>query len=679
MELQHFSHNHPLVFNEERNLESDQKVYCSGCEEEISGPMFSCVTCGFHLDKNCAMAPSEINHHFHRNHSLHLLSSLPYGAGTCVCNFCDKDCKKFVYHCSCDLDLHIGCALFLYDIAERKIGDQLQWIENKDPSISTENHTEKLIKAKCFACWKPLLDSAYLSLDSGFCLHKKCAELPLETNYPRHRQHSLFLQFNSHLVPCKTCKVIQSGGLVYCCSICNFVLHIECVSQPPIIEDTSSHEHPFTRLLLRQSSFTCDACGASGNYVSYICLTCSLIVHKKCTSLPRIIKSIWHHHPVFHKYSVVDNECGALACVICHEINKECGSYYCSDCKFILHVNCALQDPWWYYKIESRDAFEKLNQNGADNVDPSFSVIKEIRHGENVMNTEMKHFSHEHNLILHDEVKDHKCCDGCSQLIETSFYGCLQCDFFLHNSCAELPRKKQIWIQVHQHSFNLIADCVYMCGFCNFVCSGFSYKCKICDDRICVRCAGLSPACTSQGHNHPLLFYLKYSGQYCNACGDSIDNNVTYRCKDCDFNVHYRCILLPQTACHKCDEHILTLTCNEDNDYSEYHYCDICEEERSPNNWFYYCAVCDNKAHPKCVLGDHPYVKRGTNVFIESEHPHSLVFVQKVYPYPECCKCGQPCLDLALECGETRCTYIVHFTCVEQYSYFGRKANQIRF
>ncbi|XP_022748002.1 uncharacterized protein LOC111297612 [Durio zibethinus] len=296
-------------------------------------------------------------------------------------------------------------------------------------------------------------------------------------------------------------------------------------------------------------------------------------------------------------------------------------------------------------------------------MDPSFFVIKEIRHGENVINTEIKHFSHQHNLILHDEVKDHKCCDGCGQLIETSFYGCLQCEFFLHESCAELPRKKQIWFHAHQHPLNLISDCLFICDLCRFGCSGFSYKCGICDRRFCVRCAELSLACTSQGHNHPLLWYYEYDGKYCIACGVSTDDNSIYRCKGCDFNVHFRCTFLPQTARHKCDEHFLTLTYHEDNDYPEYHYCDICEEERCPSYWFYYCAICDKSAHPKCVLGDHPFVKRGTSIFIESGHPHSLVLVPKVYPYPECCKCGEPCLDLALECAETRCNYIVHWTC----------------
>ena len=170
MELQHFSHEHPLVFIEERSHESE-KVYCSGCGELVSGPNFSCVECGFYLDKQCAEAPSEMNHPFHSNHSFTLLKKQPYSGG-CTCSFCDQTCENFVYHCSCDLDLHIKCALFSYNIAEKRIAE-FQHIARIDPLISTENRTEKLKKAECFACWKPLLDSEYFSPDCGFYLHVK--------------------------------------------------------------------------------------------------------------------------------------------------------------------------------------------------------------------------------------------------------------------------------------------------------------------------------------------------------------------------------------------------------------------------------------------------------------------------------------------------------------------------
>ncbi|XP_017984261.1 PREDICTED: uncharacterized protein LOC108660470 [Theobroma cacao] len=474
MEIQHPSHNHPLVFKEERSHESDEMLYCRGCGEVVSGPTYSCVACGFHLDKNCAEAPFWLNHPLHRSHSLDLVS--PPGKFWFNCDFCNK----------------------------------------------------------------------------------------------------------------------------------------------------------------------------------------RVTVHKDCISLSRIIKSIWHHHPIFHNYFAVENECGILECGICHEeVNKEYGNYCCSACKFIVHVNCALENTTFYYEIESKDDYEKLNENSTL-VDPSFLVIKEIKLGENVITTEIQHFSHEHNLVLYDEVKDEKCCYCCSLLIETSFYSCSECDFSLHKSCAVLPKKMEFW--AFPLTLNLIPNHFFKCHFCHSLHTGFAYNLKeLC---LCVQCTERSLSYTSQAHKeHPLLFYNKYNGQ-CNACGNSItDDFATYRCKGCNFNLHVLCTLLPRTAWHKCDEHCLTLTYHEVHDYSEYHFCDICEERRNPNIWFYHCALCDKSAHPKCVLGDYPFIKLGRRISAKTDHPHLLILGQKVYLYPECSKCGQLCFDLALECADTRCSFVIHWRC----------------
>ncbi|XP_021295902.1 uncharacterized protein LOC110425337 [Herrania umbratica] len=396
-----------------------------------------------------------------------------------------------------------------------------------------------------------------------------------------------------------------------------------------------------------------------GDYAPYICSTCGATVHKDCISLSRIIKSLWHHHPIFHNYFAVKNECGILECGICHEeVNKEHGKYCCSACKFIVHVKCVLEDKSWYYEIASKDAYEKFNEN-ATLVDPTFLVIQENKLDENVINREIKHFSHEHNLVLYDEVRDVKCCDCCSLLIETSFYHCSKCDFHLHKSCAELPTKSQVWFS--PLPFDLIPNRFFKCLACDSLHTGFAYNFN--GSCWCVQCTERSLSYTSQAHKeHLLLFYNKYNGP-CNACGNSIDNGEAYRCKSCNFNVHWTCTLLPQIARHKCDEHSLKLTYREVNDYSEYHSCDICEERRNPNIWFYHCALCDKSAHPKCVLGDYPFIKLGIRISSKTDHSHSLIPVQKVYLYPECSKCGQLCLDLALECAERRCSFIIHWRC----------------
>ncbi|EOY05974.1 Uncharacterized protein TCM_020834 [Theobroma cacao] len=148
----------------------------------------------FYLHKNCAEAPLEINHPFHRKHPLVLMPTPPYGPrARCFCDFCGRTCKMFVYHCSCGLDFHIKCALFSCTIAEKNFGE-LEHIVL--PWISIDEQTEELESAKCFGCWNPLLESTYFSLDCRFNLHKKCVELSPEINHFSHQEYLLVLQCN---------------------------------------------------------------------------------------------------------------------------------------------------------------------------------------------------------------------------------------------------------------------------------------------------------------------------------------------------------------------------------------------------------------------------------------------------------------------------------------------------
>ncbi|XP_017984459.1 PREDICTED: uncharacterized protein LOC18585794 [Theobroma cacao] len=662
--LHQFSHQHPLIFNEEQSHESEKQAYCSACGELLSGPSFSCVECGFYLDMRCAEAPSQLNHPFHRNHSLDLLTSSPYKTGSCTCHFCNKKCEKFVYDCSCTLNLHIKCALFSYNMAEKRIGE-LQQIARIDPLICTENGNEELKRAKCFACWKPLLDSAYLSLDCGFYLHVECTDLPVEINHFFHHEHPLILRFCGEYfdnirqrLPCNICNITPRKGIFYCCSICKFALHIECASPtPPIIED-KNHQHPFTRLR-RRVPFVCDACGSSGNHVSYICSICDIMVHRSCISLPHILKHPGHfEHPISHTYFLGQDKFKLWECRICNleDVNSNYGSYYCSDCEYVVHVICAIEEYNWYDFDESGIIDESLEEISA--LQP-YSIIKEIKDGENVVAIEIKHFSHPHNLVLNNDVKDDKCCDACVLPISTSYHYCSQCNFFLHKSCAELPRKKHLSLHSHTKPHQLTSNRIFRCALCWNETNGFAYTCAECNICYCLRCASISDSLKYEGHEH-LLSYQKYEG-LCNACGQSL--NYAFRCKRCNFSLGEGCLKLPLKARHKSDVHHFTLT-HHDNDYPKSHYCDICEEERNPNYWFYHCGICDNSAHPKCVLEKYPFIKLG-NIYTEEGHPHPLTFVQKVHYYPECQRCGKPCLDMALECKTIGCSYIVHWECIK--------------
>ncbi|XWS36766.1 hypothetical protein CRYUN_Cryun20dG0113900 [Craigia yunnanensis] len=391
----------------------------------------------------------------------------------------------------------------------------------------------------------------------------------------------------------------------------------ECAWPPPFIEDTSHHEHPFT-LLFRPKSFTCDACGTHGNNLSYICSTCNLQVHKKCLSLPRFFGINLHHHAISRNFFLClhQHDSRTWDRGICYQkVNMEHGSYYCSkpDCNFAVHVNCAIENRGFFglIELENEDEVEEHNKRLEllynKPKDCITSVIKEIKVGEDVIAAEIKHISHGHNLTFSNEIKDNKHCNGCILPILSSFYYCSLCDFFLHKACAELPRKRLHW-----------------------------------------------------SLERPLT--LRTNGQ-CSACADGA---ASLRCKDRNFALDLRCVTLPHTAWQKCDKHSLRLVYRDHNDYPLQHYCDICEERRDPNNWFYHCEVCDTSVHPKCVLGEHPFVKLGSNCTYK-KHQHPLTFVQKIYYYPQCVDCGEPCQDLSLECVEHECNYIVHSKCIQPF------------
>lgn len=91
--------------------------------------------------------------------------------------------------------------------------------------------------------------------------------------------------------------------------------------------------------------------------------------------------------------------------------------------------------------------------------------------GKDERTTQLEHFSHEHCLTLGDDLvmmkNDDEKCDGCIQPILVPFYSCEH--FFLHDSCAKLPRKMQHPLHV-QHQLTLFAkvfhDGAFQCRAC---------------------------------------------------------------------------------------------------------------------------------------------------------------------------------------------------------------------
>ncbi|TYI78441.1 hypothetical protein E1A91_D06G212000v1 [Gossypium mustelinum] len=540
-----FHMEHPLVLVAEQSNEG-LKAHCDGCGELLSAPCFTCIHCNYHLHKQCAEAPLSLP-----NHPLH------------------PECSPF------------GSLLRQRPYPFSRVYGCVLCKEKQSPMA-----IDVLKRLNCCWCHEPLTDDIYLCPDCpSFIIHKKCLdELPTKINHPSHHIHPLLLNYSDSYNSCNLCQKGHSGAFYGCslCSdikilvigfwgwpkiglytLCHFNINLECALLRSVIEEKRSHQHPFS-LLWRQGSFICDACDTEGNYISYICLKCYIVVHKKCISLPRIIKFSRHAHCIFHKYFLQTQELTKQDCKICFkEVRLERGSYSCGKlgCNYVVHVNCVLEDGDLYEVIEDEKQCEELYEKSMQS-----STIRVIEVNEAREATKIQHLSHQHCLVLADKMEEEidRKCDGCMLPISNIFYYCSECPFFLHKTCAELPRIKQHWFRQSNATLNF--DSFKKCDFCSQYSSGFFYDINE-DWDMCLR------------------------GK-CNGCGET-NRRGAFRCGKCRFALDFGCLTLPHSALHKIDEHKLKLTYHDDNEQS---YCDICEQYRDPSLWkvegYPECSYC---------------------------------------------------------------------------------------
>ncbi|KAL0005959.1 hypothetical protein SO802_013520 [Lithocarpus litseifolius] len=476
--------------------------------------------------------------------------------------------------------------------------------------------------------------------------HKSCAEVPLGLHHPLHPIHPLILfdekthypeEEHKQKTKCQLCNESRRQ-YTYRCYRCDFNLHATCASLPPTIQSSQVHHHPLTPFW-KWITFTCDLCAKEVKGIPNQCALCSLWFHNTCASLPRKLKVIRHKHPLHLTHSSLKvelHQSDSRFCQICaQKVNTNYGFYYCSKCDFVAHLDCAA-DYRYRENITLQELKEEENEDSELNQSAAYEV-KNIKVGvdETEIATEIQHFSHEHDLKLTDEeVLNIEKCDGCAQAIFPPFYSCVNCSFFLHESCAKLPRKKRH--PLHQHLLTLFPKPCYpkpydrsdrstfMCRACQREGNGFNYMCEICWFNLDVSCSLISDILTHHGHEHRLLLSSIESKHNCSCCDSKI--SPIFRCTTCEFALDFKCATLPQTARYKQHEHPFTLRYTAEDDSGEY-YCDICEEERNPKHWFYYCANSDYPVHPKCILGNYPNIKFGS-AYEFSFHPHLLTFIE---------------------------------------------------
>ncbi|CAA7032494.1 unnamed protein product [Microthlaspi erraticum] len=564
---------------------------------------YSCGECKFTVHVNCAFLFRKYEKFDHPAHDGHYLKLLTTGAPNHTdqkCHICGKNTKLLLFHCStCNLNLDVDCVVEALCARAHLIKP---WHHHPLRMVDLSN------TMKCDICHMGS-EYGYFCARCRLVIHKGCVSTldSLEITHTCHVRHTMKLLTNGapdYTDPeCHICGA-YTGNVLYHCDKCKFNLDLCCaIYYPPpvVMSDLKIHEHPLT-LMPRLISFVCDACGLKGDRAPYVCLQCDfMIIHKECGALPHTIHVNRHDHRVSYTYPLGPGE---WKCGFCwEEIDWSYGAYSCSKCPdYAVHPKCATRDDVW-------DGEE------LDGVPEEVEDIEPFKINED--NT-ITHFAHEHNLRLKkDDVAfdESILCSACvSPIGSNTFYKCSDCDFILHETCANFPKKKRHFLSPKPLALHTNLSDNKDCNACRQICcKGFVYTDEY--KSFDLLCMSITQPFLHGCHPHPLL-YMKVDFddpviRTCQCCGIRAQGNVL-GCVKCDFYLDFRCATLPLTVrLHRYDDHALTLC--YDGKASDKCWCDVCERRTIPNTWFYTCKDCGGTFHVLCVVGDIKYAKPGAN------------------------------------------------------------------
>ncbi|KAG2333472.1 hypothetical protein Bca52824_004652 [Brassica carinata] len=177
---------------------------------------------------------------------------------------------------------------------------------------------------------------------------------------------------------------------------------------------------------------------------------------------------------------------------------------------------------------------------------------EEVYHKES--DGEIIHFSHGHHhlkLEISRVYDEDKYCQACVlPIYEGNYYSCVDdnCDFILHETCANAPRKIRHPLNALPLTLKVVTNeyddnrGFFWCSACKRKSNGFVYEEESTATTrfmLDVRCASVSEPFKYEGHDHPLFLALTPDEEEmatCHICCH--DHKRTYRklnCIECDF------------------------------------------------------------------------------------------------------------------------------------------------
>ncbi|KAL5786580.1 hypothetical protein ACOSQ2_008972 [Xanthoceras sorbifolium] len=347
------------------------------------------------------------------------------------------------------------------------------------------------------------------------------------------------------------------------------------------------------QLLTEKFEFTFDEF-CEGKYDPDYCLICFKLIcepayiineaeqmHKSCGELPVEIQHPLHpRHPL--KIQFLERDFGDLICDGCRHMSLSF-NYECKKCKFHLDVKCVLEYEGQAL-VEKVEAFTNYHRHKLQLLHASISLLA------------LQHLN-----------KYYFCC-SCLEPLRDSFYACVRCGLFIHQSCLDtIPEQVESSFHAQHPLFPRITTSGYeRCRGCGKRVKGIELRCQRCEYSFHVSCGKhTTPSIRLVVHKHN-LFYVCHSPRRTSRCAECRKRceGARYRCVQCNENFHVECILPPELT-HECHDHPLTLTnsvvpkCNP-NEFR----CDICEMEGDLKHHVYHCEECYYIAHIECVLSE---------------------------------------------------------------------------
>ncbi|KAL6495649.1 hypothetical protein OROGR_030212 [Orobanche gracilis] len=405
-------------------------------------------------------------------------------------------------------------------------------------------------EAQCSGCKSPASGEIYACWQCNYFLHGQCFRAARSLKHPSHPLHPLTLvPFPTHPSGSFLCNACHNAGdgFSYCCSACEFDIHVHCaclpnasnplVPSPPPLTDPNFNNHIYPPPI------------QTSPYPTYPPQNPSEVQHyppqPQITSYPPNGPNPNSPYPNFTPPPPPN----------------EAQNYNTFHQTLGVHPNAT--PPQHFVSPANYPAAANPSPVQPNGTTPTYSTV--VNTAPTTTNNPppkpptnlIKHFSHPH-VLKHMEIeqKNTKVCSACECELHGSAYCCTEphCSFNLHKSCFDSSREVRHKSHL-QHPLTLLAAPPYSDGFT------------------------------------------------CNACLKD-GKAFTYTCATCSYDLHIDCIRWPDTVARQDHKHALTLYYSSpaaETSQSVTFMCDVCKNPVHEKAWVYYCRECDFGTHLECV------------------------------------------------------------------------------